>query len=91
MRKLAVLSLLVVIVAVFTPKSYAIVPGGCVPENESAAWGWAAGVLWGTAKGCWSAYWASEGEKLDAFIEAFKDGFADCTSQKESPLSILTK
>ncbi|MBQ7170001.1 MAG: hypothetical protein IJR63_08905 [Synergistaceae bacterium] len=87
MKKLALLSLLIVILAVFSPESYAVVPGGCVPEPDYDTLRWAAGVIWGTAKGCWSAYFAPEGERLDAFTEAFKDGFADCTSQREAPYS----
>ncbi len=87
MKKFAVLSLFVVMFAAFSPESYAIVPGGCIPEPDSSVWRWAAGIIWGTAKGCWFAYCAPEGDKVDSFMEAFKDGLNDCISQEkeESP------
>ncbi|MBQ2617828.1 MAG: hypothetical protein IJF90_13295 [Synergistaceae bacterium] len=88
MKKLAVLSLLVVMFAAFSTESYAIVPGGCVPNPDDGSFlRLTAGVIWGTAKGCWFAYFAPEGEKVDSFIAAFKDGLKDCTSQEkeESP------
>lgn len=72
MKKIAVLSLFLMMFMTFSPSCYAITVGGCVPDIHVDDGGIVIGVIWGTAKGCWSAYWASEGSKWDSFVEAFK-------------------
>ena len=73
MKKLVVLLILAIALSVCSPV-YSARPAEAIMGGDPETGAWLARQTWGIMLGCWKAYWAPEGKKLEAFKEGYKEG-----------------
>ena len=73
MKKIALLLLFTMTLTVFSPV-YSARPADAIVGLPPESGKWVARQVWGVIKGCWKAYWAPKGQKLEKFEEGYKEG-----------------